>query len=86
MSMGKASRKKGEDSPSMSRETGEDVGAITSDALTMPMCSAESEKGIEFPLILMGETIFEYLTNSSCPGGLKTRSFVFSGTKVTLYL
>ena len=31
MSMGKASRKKGEDSPSMSGETGEDVGAVTGD-------------------------------------------------------
>ena len=31
MSTGKASREKREDSPSMSGETGEDIGAVTSD-------------------------------------------------------
>ena len=42
MSTGKASRKKGEDSPTMSGETGEDVGTLTSD--TPDNANVQSQK------------------------------------------
>ena len=54
--------------------------------LTIPTCSADSEKGMKLPLIWIGEIILAYSTNDSCPGGENASSFVFSGTKVTLYL
>ena len=49
----------------------------------MPTCSAESEKAIGLPEIEIGLQIFASFTFRLCPEGVKLRSFVFSGTRVT---
>jgi hypothetical protein len=49
----------------------------------IPTCSEESEKGIALPEMVIGLQTSASFTFNFWPEGVKPRSFVFSGTKVT---